>query len=247
MKNYNQTGNHSNRMWSGLILLMIGVVFFLRNFGIDVPHWVFRWHTILLVIGIAVGARRNFNGGGWLAMVLVGGYFTLQDIADLDFSRYGVAVIFVSLGLFLILKPRGGNKFKFEKDKPDFGSAERVDNGEGTIDENDYINSVNVFSGSKQLVYSKNFKGGEVITVFGGCDVNLSQADFQDKVVLEVVAIFGGMKIIVPPTWTVKSEVIAIFGGVDDKRSVLIPADEPRKVLIIKGIALFGGVDIRNY
>jgi predicted membrane protein len=104
-----------------------------------------------------------------------------------------------------------------------------------------------VFSGSKQHVYSKAFKGGEIVSIFGGCDLNLSQADFNNTVVLEVTAIFGGVKIVVPPTWTVKSDVTAIFGGLDDKRSVLSVTEEPRKIIIIKGLALFGGVDIRNF
>jgi len=62
-----------------------------------------------------------------------------------------------------------------------------------------------------------------------------------------VTAVFGGAKIIVPPGWLVKSEVTAIFGGLDDKRSVQPLVDVPTKILIIKGVAMFGGVDIRNY
>jgi hypothetical protein len=64
---------------------------------------------------------------------------------------------------------------------------------------------------------------------------------------LDVVAIFGGVKIIIPPTWEVKSEVTAIFGGLDDKRALMPYNGEERKIVIIKGIALFGGVDIRNF
>jgi len=106
---------------------------------------------------------------------------------------------------------------------------------------------VNVFGGSNQKIYSKNFKGGEVLAVFGGCDVNLSQADFQGTIVLDLIAIFGGVKIIVPSNWEVKSEVTAIFGGIEDKRATLAVLDEPRKVLKLKGVAMFGGVDIRNF
>lgn len=253
MKTYNNTNNHSSRMWSGLILLIIGCIFFLRNFGISVPHWVFSWHTILIVIGVAVGAKRNFNGNGWLIMVLIGGYFTLQDIADLNFSKYGFALILVGLGLFLILKPSKGARVMGEKKMADFSSTEEVHSeGESfdkneTTDVDDIVDVVNVFSGSKQHVYSKKFKGGEVVSIFGGCDLNLAQADFSNTVVLEVTAIFGGVKIIVPPTWTVKSDVTAVFGGLDDKRSVLAVTEEPRKIIIIKGLALFGGVDIRNF
>jgi len=254
MKTYNNTNNHSNRMWSGLILLLIGCIFFLRNFGIEMPYWLFSWHTILIVIGLAIGARRNFNGSGWLIMVLVGGYFTLQNIADLNFSRYGFALVLVGLGLFLIFRPSKQSKYMGEKKMADFnlsGDEQYTDAeppvSDNTADIDDFVDVVNVFSGSKQHIYSKKFRGGEVVSIFGGCDLNLAQADFTDTIVLEVTAIFGGVKIIVPPTWTVKSDVTAIFGGLDDKRSVLSVTEEPRKIIIIKGLALFGGVDIRNF
>lgn len=138
MKNYNHAGNHSNRMWGGLILLIMGVVFFLRNFGIEFPDGVFGWYTFLIVAGLIVGARRNFNGRGWLIMVLSGGYFMLQAVTDVNLSGYGLAVFFVASGLFLVLKPKGWNKFGVEKEKPDFGSAEHPDRN-GTM-RHDYIN-----------------------------------------------------------------------------------------------------------
>ena len=115
------------------------------------------------------------------------------------------------------------------------------------IDKNDIIDSVSIFGGNHHKVYSKNFKGGDVVAVFGGSDINLTQADFEGVVKLDIVAIFGGVKIIIPPGWEVKSEVTAIFGGIDDKRTLGVAAVEPRKVLIIEGVALFGGVDIRNF
>ena len=121
--------------------------------------------------------------------------------------------------------------------------------GQPDIDERiDYLDSVNVFGGSHQTIYSKNFKGGDVVAVFGGCDVNLTQADFEGQIRMEIVAIFGGAKIIVPAGWEIKSEVTAILGGMDDKRAILpTTEDAPRKLLIITGVAIFGGIEIRNY
>eukprot|EP01132_Coremiostelium_polycephalum_P016388 gene16388-19701_t len=80
MENYNiKDKNHSNSIWSGLIILTVGVVFFLRSYGIYIPHWVLSWHTLLIVI---------------------------EDIADVDFSKYYFAIIFIVLGLYLILRPK---------------------------------------------------------------------------------------------------------------------------------------------
>ena len=77
--------------------------------------------------------------------------------------------------------------------------------------------------------------------------MNLTQADFEGTIELDVVALFGGVKIIVPPSWEVKSEVVAIFGGLDDKRSLGPVSTEPRKIVKIQGVTIFGGVEIRNF
>lgn len=250
--------NSSSRLWSGLIILGVGLVFFLKNFGIDIPHWVISWHTLLIVIGLLVGYKRNFDGGGWLIMVLVGGFFTLEDIAEFDMSKYYFAIAFIILGLFMIFKPKRKEldrerwKKRWQKKYADFGNFNEPVNTDGPkeysdIDKDDILDSVNVFGGSHQNVYSKNFKGGDVIAIFGGSDINLTQADFEGTIILDVVAIFGGLKIVIPPSWEVKSEVTAIFGGMDDKRAMGQVIDGPRKIIIIKGVALFGGVDIRNF
>jgi predicted membrane protein len=250
MKNLNN--NPTNRIWSGLIILFIGLVFLLRNFGVEIPHWVLSWHMLLIAIGIFIGFKRNFQGGGWLVMVLIGAFFTIQDMGDFDFSKYFFALIFIALGLYLIIKPKGESSGCFKKRK-DFDvlteqQVPPVDFKEDKKDAADILDAVSIFGGADQKVFSKNFKGGDVLAIFGGCDLNLSQTDFKDTITIEVVAIFGGVKIIVPPSWEVKSEVVTIFGGLEDKRAVAPFSDvTTKKVLVIKGVALFGGISIKNY
>ena len=260
MEKLSEGKNSSSRLWTGVIILAVGLVFFLRNFGIDIPDWIVSWHMLLIAIGLLIGYKRNFNGGGWLIMVLVGVYFTLQEITYFDLSKYAVAVGFIIAGLFLILRPKSNFSHKQRRNKKRWkDKVARFDDldqempveeqpaGFDNYDKNDILDSVNVFGGSHQNVYSKNFKGGDVIAIFGGADINLTQADFKEEITLDIVAIFGGAKIIIPPGWQVKSEVTAIFGGLDDKRAIAPANDGPRKIVIIKGVALFGGVDIRNF
>ncbi|MBB5621613.1 putative membrane protein [Pedobacter cryoconitis] len=284
MENYKYK-NRSNRVWSGLILLIIGAVFLLRNFGINIPDWIFSWPTLLILIGLVIGFKRRFHGGGWLIMVLVGGYFNLQNIVDFNMTQYYIGAGFIILGLFVIFKPVNPRKRRWERRFEDYKWTDYTKGPAGTwnhpsagqtgpVDpqtnpagpqpdplhgpasdpytrtqatENDYVDSVNVFSGSKQQIYSKNFKGGDVVSVFGGCELDLTQADFPDKVVIEVVAIFGGVKLIIPPTWVVESQVSPIFGGLDDSRTINPVNSEPLKIITIKGVVLFGGVSISNF
>lgn len=284
MENYKYK-NRSNRVWSGLILLLIGTVFLLRNFGIFIPDWIFSWPTLLILIGLVIGFKRRFHGGGWLIMVLVGGYFNLRNLVDFNMTQYYIGAGFIIMGLFVIFKPKKPCKNQWERKFEDFKWKDYTDTPAGSWNnpvgaqpdfmgpqpnpagpqadplheqasapytrtqgtENDYIDSVNVFSGSKQQIYSKNFKGGDVVSVFGGCELDLTQADFPDKVAIEVVAIFGGIKLIIPPTWIVESQVSPIFGGLDDSRTINPVNNEPLKIITIKGVVLFGGVSISNF
>lgn len=267
--NNNMETNHrmdrSGKVWAGLFIIGVGALLLLNNIGLDFPNWLFRWPTILVVIGLFIGIKHRFRHVGWLIMVLIGGFFTLKNAIgfEFDFWRFTMPAIFVTVGLLLIFKPRSNfnrrhqrwnrraarwnRRFGQEDQFTSYTMAEPQPTADqASSNSNDYIDSVNVFGGSHQTVYSKNFKGGEVVAVFGGCDINLTQADFEGTIEIDITAIFGGCKIIVPPGWQVKSEVTAIFGGLDDKRSVQ-PIEGQQKLLIIRGMAMFGGVDIRNY
>jgi len=276
MENYNNNTNVDNRsgkVWAGLIIIVVGALILLDNVGLDLPRWLFSWGNILVAVGLLIGFKHKFRHSGWFIMILVGLYISLSNsFGDaINFSKIVLPCLIVALGLFIIFKPKSDYKHHEErwrrrqerwnrrhgrwndrfadKDPVDFQTDAPLP---ATDDEkknsaNDYLESINVFGGCHQAVYSKNFKGGEIVAVFGGCDLNLTQADFEGEVSIDVTAIFGGAKIVVPPGWRVKSEVTAVFGGLDDKRSIQPLAEGETKTLIIKGVALFGGVDIRNY
>ncbi len=78
---------------------------------------------------------------------------------------------------------------------------------------------VTIFGKCKKVWSTKRIsKAGDTYPSFGA-EINLTQADFQRfNIAIEVVQIFGGAKLIIPPHWQVRSEMVAIFGGIDDKR-----------------------------
>ncbi|RZK55500.1 MAG: hypothetical protein EOO91_14005 [Pedobacter sp.] len=264
--------NNSGKLWAGLIIIVVGSLLLVNNIGFGLPSWLFHWSNILILIGLFIGFKHNFKNGNGLILIIIGTFFTLKEAFEdvINFDKIGWPALIIALGLFLILKPKsnfnqdgcGKRRKRWQRTKEGWkeslsehdpymaNPAEDPNlnpNAEKKTSSNDYIDSVNVFGGSHQTIYTKNFKGGEVTAVFGGCDLNLTQADFEGEITIDVTAIFGGCKIIIPPGWHVKSEVTAIFGGLDDKRSIQPLAEGPNKLLIIKGIAMFGGVDIRNY
>jgi predicted membrane protein len=109
-----------------------------------------------------------------------------------------------------------------------------------------WLDAVTIFGNIKKMVYSKNFKGGDVVSIFGGAEINLTQADFNGTIVIEMVQIFSGAKLIVPPHWQIRSEMVAIFGGIEDKRPAQTSYDE-NKVVVLNGTTFFGGLEIKSY
>lgn len=245
--------SRSSKAWAGIFIIIIGTVLLLDNIVPGIPNWLFSWSTFLIALGLFIGIKHSFRNSGWFIMVLVGSYFTLEDAMGDQFniSKVALPLMLVALGLFILFKPKSECKKRrrwrrgFDQQPAGMAFEESVTAEKRST--TDYLDSVNVFGGSHQAVYSKNFKGGEIVAVFGGCDANLTQADFEGEIVLDITAIFGGAKVIIPSGWQVKSEITAIFGGLDDKRSINAVTQSNNKLLIIKGIALFGGVDIRNY
>lgn len=118
------------------------------------------------------------------------------------------------------------------------------------------LNVVNIFWGGKRRLITKNFAGGEIVTIFGGFDIDLTQSDIQGpQTQIDVVTIFGGGDIRVPPNWEIVLETVGIFGGCGDRTlhpeqqkpsSGSDPAAPVTKRLIVKGVAIFGGLNIKN-
>jgi predicted membrane protein len=111
----------------------------------------------------------------------------------------------------------------------------------------EYVDSTSVFGGAKKNIISKNFKGGDLVNIFGGTELDLTRADFTGTATIELTTIFGGTKLIVPSNWTIKSEAVTIFGGLEDKRNTQNLTDSTEKILLLKGTVIFGGIEIKSF
>ncbi len=225
--------DRSGRIGGGLILVVIGALFLAHQAGVDFPHWILSLPMFAVAIGLFVGARRSFVPGGWLIPVVIGGVFLLNDIFyDFDLRHYLWPSIIIGIGLFMIFRPRHrGKKFW----------------GSGTVSADESFDAVSIFGGTKRNIISKDFKGGEITTAFGGTELNFMQGDITGTAQIDITQIFGGTKLIVPSNWNIKSEVVCVFGGIDDKRPIMKDLQESNKTLVLRGVCIFGGIDIRSY
>lgn len=81
--------------------------------------------------------------------------------------------------------------------------------------------------------------------IFGGGELDLREAVLSAReTVLTTACIFGGLEITVPEGMAVRNEIVAILGGVELPPTVPVAIDAP--VLILKGVAIFGGVEVKR-
>lgn len=250
--------NGHSHVWTGIFILLIGVAALIKVSNPDLPHWLFSWKTFLIALGLYIGFKHNFKGGAWLMMIFIGSAFLFTEIyPDISFRRYIWPVALIGLGAFLVLKPRRRHSLYWQEnqkkktpltDSPidETTVADKTYESQKDYQE-DFVDSTSVFGGAKKNIISKNFKGGDLVNIFGGTELDLSRADFTGTAVIELTTIFGGTKLIVPSNWTVKSEAVTIFGGMEDKRNMQTLTDNPQKILLIKGTVLFGGIEIKSY
>jgi hypothetical protein len=116
------------------------------------------------------------------------------------------------------------------------------------VSANPHFDAVYVFGGGDRQINTKNFNGGSLFAIFGGYKVDFRNADIDgDQAVLDASAIFGGGEIRVPETWLISVKGVGVFGAYEDKtRHVQPDPSKPTKTLVIRGIAMFGGIEIKN-
>jgi hypothetical protein len=145
----------------------------------------------------------------------------------------------IGIGLLIISRRNIHGKFG--------GPGSKTRSADGSF-ATDYIDDVAIFGGGVKRYSSQNLKGGNITAIFGGSEIDLTTSQMSNEgIVVDVFTMFGGTKFIVPGTWQVKSEATSVFGGFSDKRHIKPSDTISDKVLLIKGVVLFGGVEIKSY
>jgi len=248
-KKYSQRPNR--RVWPGLLIVVAGILLLGRELDAGVPDWIFTWPTLLIGIGIVVGFQSQFRNFAWLLLIIAGVFSLIEkQMPELKLHRYLNPVLLILLGLFFIFRRHNGrwtqqrnewrNHWRSSWQNAQAGTSVNTDSGE-------FIDSTSIFGSVKKIVLSKNFKGGDITCIMGGAEIDLSQADLQGPVVMDITQMFGGTKLVIPGNWNVKTNVTSIFAGVEDKRTIQVANPDENKTLVLDGTSIFGGIEITSY
>jgi predicted membrane protein len=222
----------------GALALFFGFLWLLRNLDIFTGPWayhIFSWQSLVIAIGLIGMTGNKGQRLGWSVLVVIGLFFLLDDIYNLSFRFQQIfwPLLLMFVGLTIILKrPNPKKHFTMHKD----------------VTSADVIDDVSIFGGSDVRVFSKEFRGGEVTAIFGGSKIDMSEAKLAPGIqIIELTNIFGGNNFIIPSDWNVKVEVTGIMGGFKDNRVRRFDANpESGSTLIIRGVAIFGGGEVKS-
>jgi Domain of unknown function (DUF5668) len=227
----------------GLVIVLVGVGLLLDNMGIVEFRNVWQyWPVFMIAYGVSriltCKQTSSLIWGGAVAMI--GALFLLHNLDIFPFSFDFIwPLLIIAVGLSMLARSIDRRRYLD-------GVPPSTDATAGSNESE--LNVVAILSGSRGVINTQDFRGGEAVAVFGGVRLDLRPAGIAiDKAVLDITAIFGGVELRVPEPWSVETKGVGIFGGFDDK--TLHPKRDPNvktPVLTITGTAIFGGVSITN-
>jgi hypothetical protein len=241
----------------GAILILVGVALLLDHMGVFPFHHLYRFWPLLLVWFGAMNVSTQSGRGFGFVLIVVGVLLQLNtlDIIHLSFQDFWPLAI-IAIGVLMIwgsleswtIRSRPKTKPNVDWTKP--GAADEFRQRlEQAYNDPDWLTAVAVFGGCERRFSGPHFQGGKAVSIFGGIELDFREADMDDEAVLELNCIFGGVEIRVPPNWRVHSRSLPVFGAFEDKSGRTVndpPSERTNKTLVITGVVVFGGVEIKN-
>ena len=223
-----------NIVW-GLILIALGTIFALNVLEITNINIFFDgWWTLLIIIPCFVGVLTDESKIGNLIGLVVGVILLLcaRDIISFVMVvKLILPAVLIIIGFSIIFRETIRSK-----------TSKKIKSIKSTSPKPmEYTAS---FSSEKVMYPNKNFEGAEVYAVFGGENVNLSQAVIEKDVVISTTSVFGHIDILVPENVNVEVKSTSIFGGISNKTPKTKGDDV--HTIYVSGFCLFGGVEIKQ-
>lgn len=210
---------------NGGALIVVGALLLLDQMGIIVFDF---WALVFGVFGLLRFLQaRDSTGRLWgLLLMAVGAAFELSHLGYVNFHFERTWPVFIiAAGLILIWR-----------------AYQRPAESAGDL--SPHLNLFSVLGGGEYRIRAKNFRGGDLVAFMGGFDVDLRDADMEaNQAVITCSCLMGGGVIRVPENWAVSMRVTAFMGGQSLKAR---EGAQVTKTLIVKGIAIMGGVEVRN-
>lgn len=216
----------------GFIVLALGVLLLLDQFNIISIGNIFQFiPSLFIALGIWQLVSNGFRH--WVGPSIMIGIMTvlqlsILDVVDGSFFWRLWPLVLVVVGFSMLRRQRSG------------GPDDVIGDATG-----DTFDIFAMFSGADRRITSQSFRGGSITAMFGGAEVNLHDVQVEDRpAVVNVFVMFGGVGIKASPDTIVHNQTVALFGGSSDERSQRKMLAGERPEIVVKGFAMFGGLEI---
>jgi predicted membrane protein len=212
----------------------MGTLFLLDHMGIINANAIWNyWPLILILVGLGKVISEGKRVPGFV-LILVGAFFLLQHLGYRMFTwdtMWPAILIFAGIAMIW-------GRFDVPKLTPERNASEKT------------VQAIALFGGVERRIHTSNLTGGSITAMFGGVEMDFRSADIEgEEAIIFLDAMFGGIELVVPDRWAIVWEGQNIFGGYgDETRPPLpdVPGAPPRKRLVLRGRAVFGGISIKN-
>lgn len=234
----------NKRFYFGIILIVLGVILILERLNLmpeSVADLLISWQMLLVGIGVLSLIGGNRTAG--TILIVIGGFFMIPELITVPYSlrRIYWPLILVAIGAAMLLRHRDRPK-PLKDDDPILNIP--TDGSFNTFD--DFV----IFGGREIFINSQQFAGGKATSIFGGIEFDMRKASLRPGgAVIDCVSLFGGCGFKIPMDWNVRNEVTTIFGAFTDKRGDTFSDRyyDPSKTIVIKGVSIFGGIEVKHF
>ena len=213
------------RVVLGLCVMAAGLALALDSLGLLDAGAIFRfWPLGLVAVGVVKWlspARQTMSALFW---IVAGCAMLLMTLGYMQFGGIWAMLLFII-----------GANIAWKALRPVANPS----------DPSAALDLLQFMGGTKTVITSADFRGGQATAVMGGCEIDLRHASMPEgrAAVLDTFAFWGGIEIRAPDDWEVISQGTAALGGfVNNARSQ--PGAKRR--LIVTGLAIMGGVEVKN-
>lgn len=237
----------SGGLLPGVILMIIGTAILLDHMGVIPVDRLWRfWPLILIGGGLFRLLETSCNRAFSVMLMAIGTLFLLGNLGLLHLGWGELwPLILITIGAMMIWGRVSMPRWQANET----GNPNKSRNPNRSGDPN-RLTANTMFGGIERRITTSTFRGGNAQAIFGGIELDFRAADIDgEEALLYVEAVFGGIDIVVPERWMPIYEGQSMFGGYSDEtRPPLpdVPGAPPRKRLILRGQAFFGGITVKN-
>jgi hypothetical protein len=222
----------------GVIIMFVGIVLTLDVLELVNARDILRfWPVALIAFGVAnmtqAATRSGLVRGGLMTFFGLWWLLTMLHVLPSHSWRLFWPLLLVVAGGALVAQT-----LQRTSDLPDLPRG----------DPNERVNIVGILGGGNRTSTANPFRGGDLVAVMGGGQVDLRRAVIPpgEQAVIDIMSMMGGFEIIVPDSWAIDDRTFPIMGGVGNETRPTVPVGGAHPTLVLRGVMFMGGVNIRN-